>query len=405
MTFEKEKIQCVKRQGAILVIVLVMIVAMLTLSAFCIGVSQIQLAKTEVQIVADCSSLSATTMIGEEDNHTGTYNTPTEVAKYVPTRNTIMGVTASVNDDDVVLGNARMGSNGQMVFTPNMLPQNAVKVSVGLGGSSSMQAQSLLFPFQMSRTTFALRKESISAKLEHDICVVLDRSGSMSESKYPGGSYPYHPWWDRPAPSNMPYPWNYYAAWGWYPIYFAHPTDSRWGAVVGAIDPLVDSLNQTPMSEQCSLVTFGTATDAWGISYNAADTTAEPTQDYSNFSTTLADLGESRPMWGGTQISAGMEMAIDILTGPQSRDHAYKTMVVLTDGVENSGSNAVYTAGLAASSGITVHTVTFASSSGFQTMQATATAGGGNAFWAPDEDALREIFADIGSAPPVAIIE
>lgn len=368
--------------------VLIMIIAMLTLSAFCIGVSQIQLASTEVQIVADCASLSATTMIGEEDNHTGTYNTPTEVAQYVPTRNTIMGVRASVNDSDVVLGNARMGSNGRMVFTPNRLPQNAVKVSVGLGGSSSMQAQNLLFPFQMSASSFTLRKESISAKLEHDICVVLDRSGSMRWHKQAGRPYPYHPVWNR------------FAWW-----YYSHPTQSRWGAVVNAMNPLVESLEATQMQEQCSVVTFGTSMRWYYWRWNASDTNVQPTQDYRNIVSTLEALGESKPMHGGTQISAGMDRASDILTGPLSRGHAYKTMVVLTDGDENSGSNAVRSAQRAADRGITVHTVTFASSSGFRTMQRTALAGGGTAYWAPDEQKLREIFAEIGSAPPVAIIE
>lgn len=377
-----------RRDGAVLVIVLVMFIAMLTLSAFCIGVSQIQLASTEAQIVADCGSLSASTMFGEEDNHTGRYNTPMEVAKYVPLQNTVMGSRAIISDQNVTLGNARMGPNGKMLFTANALPRNAVKVVVELGDNASMSAQNLLFPFRMSTTSFGLKRESISAKLEHDICVVLDRSGSMRWHKQAGRPYPYHPNWSRP------FSW-----------YYSHPTDSRWGAVVGAIDPLVESLRQTPMSEECSIVTFGTRMNWWGWQWNASDTNVAPTQDYSNFKSTLEALGESKPMHGGTQISAGMDRAIQLLTGPNARSHAYKTMVVLTDGDENSGSNAVRSARLAAQQGIKVHTVTFASSSGFRTMQLTADAGGGTAYWAPDEDRLREIFAEIGSAPPVSLIQ
>ena len=403
MKFQTNTRNRFQRPGAVLVIVLLMVVAMLTLSGFCIGVSQIQLASTEAQIVADVGSLSASTMFGEEQNHRGSYNTPLEVAKFVPLQNTVMGSRATIADQNVTLGNARMGLNGKMRFTPNATPLNAVKVVVELGDNASMSAQNLLFPFRMSATSFGLKRESISAKLEHDICVVLDRSGSMRSSSTPGGRYPYHPNRRRVVPP-MPWPWSFYRSVYWQ--YFAHPTDSRWGAVVAAMDPLVASLRETPMSEQCSIVTFGTRmNNRWGINYNASDTNVAPTQDYSSFRSTLEALGESRPMEGGTHISAGMDRARDILTGPNSRGHAYKTMVVLTDGNENSGSNAVRSARFAAQQGITVHTVTFASSSGFRTMQRTADAGGGTAYWAPDEKRLREIFAEIGSAPPVSLIE
>ncbi len=385
---KQNRCQQIPRDGAILVLLLFMIVALLTLSAFCIGVSQIQLARTEAQIVADCASLSGTALIGEEDNHNGTYNTPELAAKYVPTRNTIMGVAAQVRDSDVVVGRAKMGSSGKLVFTPNASPRNAVKVTVSTGGDSAMSAHSLLFPFQMSFSTFNLKQESISAKLEHDLCLVLDRSGSMRWHKNAGRPYPYHPNRSR---------------WYWY--YYAHPTNSRWGAVVNAINPLVDSLNSTQMSERCSVVTFGTQMRWASWRWNTSDITVEPTSSYGNIYQTLYNLGESKPMHGGTHISAGMDDAIDVLTGPMSRDFAFKTMVVLTDGDENSGSNAVAAAYRAAAQGITVHTITFASSGGFRTMQRTAEAGGGSAYWAPDEEALREIFSEIGSAPPVALIE
>jgi Mg-chelatase subunit ChlD len=376
-----------RQNGALLILLLFMIVAMLALSGFCIGVSQIQLANTEAQIVADCASMSATTMIGEEDNHTGTYNTPLEVAQYIPSKNTVMGSQALIEDRHVQIGRAKMSSSGKLVFTANASPRNAVKVTVGTGDGFAMQPQSLLFPFQMSMSRFSIQQESISAKLEHDICLVLDRSGSMRSNKGPG-RYPYHP--DRTRP---------------YWFYYPHPTDSRWGAVINAINPLVESLNETPMTEKCSIVTFGSGMSWADWSWNTSDTNVEPTTHYENLFSTMQALGESKPMHGGTHISAGMDRALDLLTGPQSRDFAFKTMVVLTDGNENSGSNAEAAAVRAAEAGVTVHTITFASTLGFSTMQRTAEAGGGSAYWAPDEETLREIFKEIGSAPPVALIE
>ncbi len=369
-----------------LVMMLFLLVAILTLSGLCIGISQIQLAQTETQIVADCCSISGTTIIGE--NHTGSLNTPEKMAMGIPVRNTIMGVTAAIQDEDVVLGSARMDSSGKMTFIANGTPENAVKVTVSLADNAAMKPQSLMFPFQMSLSKFGLEKTSISAKLEHDICVVLDRSGSMRSSKDPGGRYPYHPNRSR----------NY-----WY--YYPHPTDSRWGAVVNAINPLIESLNGTPMNEQISVVTFGSSF-RWSIwQWNATDTDVNPTTSYGNIVSTLSAIGEEKPMHGATEISSGMDRAREILKSSSSRDYAFKTMVVLTDGVWYGGYNPETAAQKAADEGITVHTITFASSGGFETMKKTAAAGNGKAYWAPDESALRDIFAEIGAAPPVALIE
>ena len=375
-----------KRNGAMAILICFMLGAILILAAMCIGLTQIQLAQTEAQIVADCASISGTTMLTLDDPKND--QKPDVVAKRIAELNTLMGKPVKLSSENLVFGATRPGSNGEMAFFPGELPSNSLQVNVQLDSNSQMGSGKLLFPFMIKNPNFTLNQSAVTAQLEHDICLVLDRSGSMRSHKNPGWRYPYHP------KTNRSY---------WY--YYPHPTESRWGAVVNAIDPLINELEKTEISERLSLVSFGTSLRWSRWRWNGVDTNQNPTSNYKKVKKSAAAIGEKKPMHGGTGISYGMDRAIDILTGSKSRKHAFKTIIVLTDGDWNAGTYPPIIASNAIEKGIRVHTITFASNSGYQTMKVTAEKGGGKAYWAPNEAKLRDIFKEIGSAPPVAIIQ
>jgi hypothetical protein len=80
-------------------------------------------------------------------------------------------------------------------------------------------------------------------------------------------------------------------------------------------------------------------------------------------------------------------------------------MVLMTDGLHNTGREPVLSAEEAAAANITVHTVTFSSDADIPRMRAVAEATGGQHFHAPDAASLERIFREIASTLPVMLTE
>jgi len=108
--------------------------------------------------------------------------------------------------------------------------------------------------------------------------------------------------------------------------------------------------------------------------------------------------GLTAEVWNGnTEIDDGVVDGISVLTGSRARALSEKIMIVLTDG-NATGESPVPHAANARSAGITVHTITYGAGANQSAMVDTASAGGGNHFHAPDEEALEEVFRQIAGS-------
>ncbi|MEE2639986.1 MAG: vWA domain-containing protein [Planctomycetota bacterium] len=350
------------RKGAGAIMVLVMTVVMLIFSAFCIGICQIQLANSETQMVADCCSISATAILGEEisDN----FDTPEKLAHHVAEQNSIFGATASLKNSNISIGSASMNPRtGKMDFKPDGFPKNAVRVDVVLGKKAAMSKQKLLFPFMSNMDSFAVSNSATTAKLEHDICLVFDRSQSMCHHKISGRSRPKHP--------DHPFKGHY--------RYFPHPRQSRWSAVVNAVIPLKSALEKTPMKERLGIVTFACKRnftfEGRTIRVKAATEDISLTNNYNRCHDRLKSMHQTIPMVNGqTWIHDGIDRGAETLFGKGSRPHAFKTMIVLSDGAQfvrnQPGSTAHYAAARrVAAQGIRIHAVAFGADKHFPQMK------------------------------------
>ena len=94
-----------------------------------------------------------------------------------------------------------------------------------------------------------------------------------------------------------------------------------------------------------------------------------------------------------------------MLSDNRIRPFALRTMVVMTDGRHNRGTEPVVAALRAAGENIKIHTVTFSDEADFARMRAVAEATGGQHFHAPDAAALERIFREIASTLPVLFTE
>jgi Ca-activated chloride channel homolog len=302
-----------------------------------------------------------------------------QAARQTARRNLVAGEPLVVQNRQIEFGQGSQPSDtSRFVFTPGGTELNAVRVTGLRTRSSAAGPVGLLLGRVMGVTEFQPSHVATSTQLDREICLVVDRSGSMM--------------WNLagnviPAASCTP----------------PQPA-SRWAALRIAVDAFVAELEQTPQREQCSLVSYSSAGSGCGITFTTSDINAQLAFDYTRIRDEMNRLS-SRPVQGGTSISAGIDNGVRELTSPRSRRYAVKTMVVMTDGLHNSGREPILSAGDAARAHITVNTVTFGDDADRTRMRAVADATGGKHYHAPNAAALEQIFREIASTLPVMLTE
>jgi hypothetical protein len=265
------------------------------------------------------------------------------------------------------------------VFTRGGSQLNAVRVTGRRTTGSAGGPVALLLGRVMGVAQFQPQHVATSTQLDRDICLVVDRSGSMMES-LTGGSVP-------GGACNPP-----------------HPTRSRWGGLNAAVAGFLDELDQTAQREQCALVSYSSAGSGCGITFTTSDINAPLDFAYDPIRAEMTRLS-SQPVQGLTAISAGIDNGVRVLTSDRVRPFAVRTMVLMTDGRHNTGREPVIAAREAARENITIHTVTFSSEADIARMQDVAAATGGQHFHAPNAAALEQIFREIAATLPVMLTE
>jgi Mg-chelatase subunit ChlD len=148
------------------------------------------------------------------------------------------------------------------------------------------------------------------------------------------------------------------------------------------------------------MVSYGSDMVACGNTYHVADINSDLVSDYTPIRSEIKRIG-SKPIQGHTAISDGLVDGIKVLTGPRARPFAVKTIILMTDGLQNQGVPAVDIARQAFAQHIIVHTITFSDEADQQKMIEVAQAAGGQHFHAPTGADLKKIFQQIAATLPV----
>ncbi len=180
----------------------------------------------------------------------------------------------------------------------------------------------LFFGQFLNVTRFQPRLSATSAANVRDVALVLDISGSMST---PLGS------------------------------------GTRLTALKAAVNVFLDELADSSPLAQVSLSVYSTT--SFPIT--------QLTDDFSLIRTQVNGL----PASGLTAIGLGLQTGINSLRfDPNTRPFAAKTIILMTDGIHNTGVNPLVTVANAAANNMTVHTITFSSGANQSLMQRVAQA-------------------------------
>lgn len=372
------------RRGGIVVLVAILMTVLVTLSVFAINLVYMEITRTELRIACDAAAKAAIVRLGSSQSQSNARSYAQSVAQLNP----VGGSQLTLSSGQIEFGNASRAGNGSYTFTANQTPLNSARVT----GNKNV---GMIFGGFLTTTSFTPQQQSIVMRVNHDIALVLDRSGSMafdttnSEFAYPA---------DRNFGTNFQ---NYFTA--------PSLTNSRWKYLSDAVTAFNTTLTTRQLDAQVALTTF--AEDYTFGSFNSveASTDVPLTKTYSQISNRMTTWN-STVLVGDTNIEAGLAQGRAALTGTGARVTAQRTIILLTDGVPTSGSTNLATiAANYRAEGIVTHVITFggqAASGANQTrMQNTAASGYGQYYHAPDSATLTSVFRQIAEGLPAVYID
>ncbi|HVT27278.1 MAG TPA: VWA domain-containing protein [Lacipirellulaceae bacterium] len=365
------------RQGAMMVLIAICLPLCVIMAAFAIDVAWMQLVRSQLRTSTDAAARAG----AKELSLAQSISAARKEAKAAAKRNLVAGEPLLLANRDIEFGNSTQPSDdAKFVFTPGGSKPNAVRVTGQRTKGSLDGPVNLLFAGALGIRQFEPKEQAVSTQLDRDICLVVDRSGSMMWTLAGGSQLP-------PGAPNCGPP---------------DPTRSRWGALNIALQAFLDQLEETPQDEHVALVSYSSNTFECGYRYTLSDINSDLVSDYTVIRNVMKDLS-SRPVKGETDISAGIDNGIKVLTGKKARPFAVKTMIVMTDGIHNLGPEPILSAQNAAKKDIVIHTITFSADADIKRMEAVAAATGGKHFHAPTAEALKDIFQEIAATLPVML--
>lgn len=362
-----------RRRGGILVLMVLMLPVAVLMSAFAINVAYLELAKTEMIIATD----AATRAGGRDLIRTDDMAVARSRAQSLAFSNRVGGKGLRLSNSDIVFGQSTRSGNSRYNFSPSILNPNALQVTAHRDAGNLDGAVSLIMPAVLGKSSVPVTYTATSTQMEVDVSLVIDRSGSMAfsstESSLTGL-----------LPITAPLGWD-----------FGQPAPplSRWLNLVSAVNVFTSALTASPGSELLSL-----------SSYNSTAVTDVPlTASYGSVLTAM-NFYTASFQTGATNVGGGIAEGEGALRfSPAQRTGAAKVMIVMTDGIHNTGLDPIIAAQSAADKGMMIFTVTFADEADQVRMQQVATIGSGKHYHASTPLELQNVFRDIAQSLPTLL--
>lgn len=385
------------------------------LAAFTINLAYLQMTRTELMVATDAAARAGGRALSEFQD----VEQAKQAASITAGLNNVAGSPLQISiDDHIDFGNADNGVNGTGRYSFTEVSEsgvqagtevaNAVRVS-GKRMDSSGGSIDLPFPGFGLQESWGIEADSVAMQVDRDIALVLDRSGSMDWATFnwPSGQSPWNTSVYSQAVSagilTQSGGWYYYAAgqnsttfqaWAWEDYFENGPSpNTPWEDLKIAVSSFLTVLEGTVQQEKVSLSSYS----------SSASKDLSLTNNYASILTELDTLGPS----GATAIGRGMETGQPTLFEQgYARPLAAKTLIVMTDGMHNTGIDPVSVAQtIVASYNVTIHTVTFSPGADQNRMQQVADIGGGQHYHADSGAELVEVFQEIANNLPTIITE
>ncbi|MEL7499411.1 MAG: vWA domain-containing protein [Planctomycetota bacterium] len=341
-----------QRRGAMLPLIAVAIVLLFVASVFAIDLARVHVVRSELRTATDAAARAAVEALGRTDSEEKAIEAALAVAK----ANSVAGKELILDRNKIIFGISQQNSDGTFTFTSRddvsssePILANSVRVIGERINGSPDGPVNMMFGGLFGQSTFQPVQSATATRLDRDISLVLDKSGSMR-------------------------------------------SNGRFGALKNGVDVFIAELKDTKPKENVSLVVYDTRPEKL----------LDLTEDLDRIKT---ELNKKSP-GGRTGIGRAMRVALDsVQNDPESRTLALKSIVVMTDGRQNEGVSPLTIAREARAANVVVHTITFSSGANQELMKDVARETGGTHLHATTNAQLVEAFQTIARQLQVLLIE
>ena len=384
-------------------LIAVMLFTFVATAALTVDISYMHLVKAELRAATDAAAKAGAEALARTEDE----QTALTAVKQIASANTVAGRPLVLADSDVEFGRVTRNNAGRFQFDDSATPANAVRINARLADDASSPAAELFFAGALGHEDFTTSQSATASQQDVEVCLCLDRSGSMMFDMS-GVDWAYPP--NNPGLSN-------FTAWGsLWRNYLSppHPTDCRWAVMVDAINLFLDVAGSYRQPPRVGLVT-------WGDDYT------NPRPPYTHYPSSTLDVAvppRSSMTWqansdqitnlltqrsqiavmGGTNMSSGIDQAVQELTSTTSSRLANKVLILLSDGVWNAGRDPELAAADARDAGVVIHSISMLSSDQ-ATLRNVASTTGGRFYVANDQATLRSAFEELAATLPILLTD
>lgn len=331
------------RRGAILPLVAVLLPIFILLLGFSVDLAFMQATRAELRTATDVAARAGAIALAESENKRDAKDAAIAMARL----NTVANKPLRIRRRDVQVGRSERDANGKWFFVNDAKPWNSVRVVGDRTASSRGGAVSLFFSTFYGGQDFEPTLASTSTFMNVDVCLVLDRSGSMKGQKLKD--------------------------------------------LQNAVNVFLYELDQTTSDEQVALASYS----------SNASLDLNLSTDYGPIRKKVGKYKAN----GFTAIGEALQKGIDGVTGANHRKLSAPIIVLMTDGNHNRGVEPVLPATTAAAQDIVVHTITFGRDADLPRMKAVADETGGTHYHATTGSQLAEVFRTIARTLPTQLTE
>jgi len=382
-----------QRRGGVLILIALFLVIMVAMAAFSIDLAYIQLTKTQLRAAADSAAKAGAATLRNSQDPSQAINTAINIAA----KNTVNGKGFALSPSDIELGQSVSKKDGTWEFVVGKQPYQAMRINAKLTNGSAAGPVNAIFGKIFGQDKYQLNQTAVASQYEQQVVLCLDRSHSMCFD-LSGIDWVYPKGFSLPKAQDLP-----------------PQIGSRWNSLEQAITNFLDVLETSSYPPEVALVTWGsdTTVSVWenlnGVmikvkkNFKAMEVDKNLTTEYKDIEKAVLKRGD-QVMPGSTNMSAGLDGAIDVLTASK-KPMAKKTIILMTDGLWNQGVDPVVSAQRAKTLGITVHTITFLPGADQTTMVKIASMTGGKHYFAIDQVTLLTAFEELAKSLPVVLTE
>ncbi len=323
-----------KRRGAMLIVIAVMMIAFMFTVAISVDVAYMHLVRSELRTATDAASKAASQALVRTRDR----NAAIAAAQAIGREHLVANRPLEIAANEIQFGNARLQDNGSYLFSPFDTPINSIRVNGRRTTGSLGGPVPLHFGRVFSVNAFQPAQFSTATFVERDIVLVLDRSGSMAGQK------------------------------------------------------IQDLKNSVALFINL-LQTDNTVDEQVGLATYSSDATEDV-----QLTITLNQITDSSNRMvaaGATSISGGMDAGLRLMLRGRSPEFVERTMIVMTDGIHNTGRDPEQSAVEVAAAGVTIYTIAFGSDADLGRMERIARTGKGKAFAAVTGVDLSRAFREI----------